>query len=170
MINFNQFRKIKKFNQFDRFSKFLLIGNNIDGFVRFGIQEFENFEEVKKKLPKIIEELKYEGEWKLSLYQVADNYRISYQYEYYRVPNRGKMVFELSYMNTGIINKVFVCETLIHFSCISKEVFKGYDNNIEPIDVEIYEDFYSILLFEKIDGMKVKNEDFRGNKEELFNI
>lgn len=85
MINFNQFRKIKKFNQFDRFSKFLLIGNNIDGFVRFGIQEFENFEEVKKKLPKIIEELKYEGEWKLSLYQVADNYRISYQYEYYRV-------------------------------------------------------------------------------------
>ena len=44
----------------DKFSKFVLIGNNIDGFVNVNIVEFGNFEEVKFNLPGILGNLRYE--------------------------------------------------------------------------------------------------------------
>jgi len=69
--------KTKTVNRFNRFSKFILIGNKIDGYVSSsGNIEFNNYEEVKLQLPKIIKELEFGGEWRLTLYQVPHKYSI----------------------------------------------------------------------------------------------
>jgi hypothetical protein len=62
MISYYHNHTKKKFSKFDRFSKFLLIGNNIDGRVNVWTEAFENFEEVKAKLPEIFSNLEYYGE------------------------------------------------------------------------------------------------------------
>jgi hypothetical protein len=45
-----------------RFAKFLLAGNNIDGCVNVWTEVFQDFEEVKIRLPEIYANLEYEGE------------------------------------------------------------------------------------------------------------
>lgn len=62
MIRYYHNHTKRRFSKFDRFSKFILIGNNIDGRVNVWIEAFENFEEVKIRLPEIYANLEYEGE------------------------------------------------------------------------------------------------------------
>lgn len=88
-------------------SKFILIANNIDGRVNFNFCEFNDFEDVKNKLPQILLDTKGEGEWDMKLYQVPDNYRIAMKYEYYRHPNRGKLIYCHSYMDSPIKKIIF---------------------------------------------------------------
>jgi len=97
-----------RYKSLNRFSKFVLIGNNIDGFVNIDVVEFENFDEVKMKLPSIVKSLKFEGEWNLSLYQIPDNFKIKHLYGYYIVPQKGKLILELSYMNVCKNVNVFI--------------------------------------------------------------
>jgi len=98
----------------DLFSKFVLIGNNIDGFVDVGLREFENFEDVKSRLPNIIKNLNYAGEWDLKLYQIPDQLKIKRLYGYYKVPLRGKLILEFSYMNVDKNIDVFITDGIIH--------------------------------------------------------
>lgn len=114
MVNFNLTSHKRKFSRFDRFSKFVLIGNDIDGMVNIDIIEFENYENVKERLPIIFENLYFEGEWTLHLYQVPEKWTVHNKYGYYRVPSKGKMVFEFSYMNAGRRNHIFLTNTIIH--------------------------------------------------------
>jgi hypothetical protein len=72
--------KTKTFVGFDRFSSFVLIGNNIDGFVNVDVITFNNYEEAMKVLPGIFNTLEFAGEWDLSFYQVPNNFTIESQY------------------------------------------------------------------------------------------
>lgn len=102
--------------------KFIMIGNNIDGFVNFTFQEFENFQTVKEKLNDILISINGCGEWDVKLYQVPHQYKICRKYEYYQVPKPGKLIFEHSYMNDSI-KKVVIEEDMLIF--IGYQVFEN---------------------------------------------
>lgn len=171
MIQHTVNTKHSKFRRFDRFSKFVLIGNNIDGRVNVWTEEFQNFEEVKQSLPKIFQELDFEGEWTLKLYQVPDNYTIHHRYGYYKVPSRGKLVLEYSYMVAGDEIEIFITNKMIHIASISKSI----DRYWKPIEEEkeclqIYEEYVTVELIENLDGREIKNAEYRGNIDELFAV
>jgi hypothetical protein len=101
----------------DKFSKFVLIGNNIDGIVEFSFCEFANFEEVKEKIPQILYELVAFGEWDLILYQVPENYIIKKRYGYYKYPNKGRKIYEHNYMDLPIKDIHFKDNTILFIGC-----------------------------------------------------
>jgi hypothetical protein len=138
MTNQTFYRKTQ-FNRLIPQSKFVLVGNYIDGKVNVGITEFESFEKVKNQLPDIIENLKFEGEWALELYQVPVQYKIHHQYGYYRIPKPGKRIFKYSYMEAGDINKVLISDVLIHFESTS-HLYNGNTDN------DKYQEFLTIQL------------------------
>ena len=98
---------------FDKSSRFILIGNNIDGFVNFDMMEFENFDAVKFLFPNIIKNLQFEGEWDLKLYQINSPFKFKRLYGYYRVPAQGKLIFHLSYMNMARHRQVTINDAII---------------------------------------------------------
>ena len=169
MISYYQNHSKRKFSKFDRFSKFLLIGNNIDGRVNVWTEAFENFEKVKSKLPEIFSNLEYEGEWTLKLYQVPDKYAIHHKYGYYKVPSRGRLVFEYSYMVEGEDIEFCITNSLIHVSSTSK--YKGatwHTKKGEEDNLKVYEEYVTVELIEDIGGREIKNAEYRGDKKELF--
>lgn len=101
----------------DKHSKFILIGNNIDGIVQFNFCEFANFEEVKEKLPQTLYDLEAWGEWNLSLYQVPENYKIRRKYGYYKYPNRGKHIYSHTYMDLPIKDVHFKRNSILFIGC-----------------------------------------------------
>ena len=101
----------------DQNSKFILIGNNIDGSVNFEFSEFDCFEQVKEKLPQILFNIKGYGEWNLSLYQVDNEYKITKKYGYYKYPKKGKLLFSHTYMNLPIKDIQFKNNEIIFIGC-----------------------------------------------------
>jgi hypothetical protein len=149
-------RRTLKYKYFNRFSKFILLGNNVDGRVSVQFEEFKNWEDVKARLKRIIETITFEGEWKLDFYQVPENYKIKLLYGYYKVPVRGKNLFHLQYDEfIGEIIKLHIDDSMIHFYFLSEYV--SFDDNAETyeeyLNVNVYEDFLTILLFNR-DGKK----------------
>jgi len=114
-------------------SNFLLIGNNIDGRVDVDIVNFNNFEELKLSLPAILVNLECSGEWNLKLYQVPQQFKIIKKYGYYKVPSRGKLIFEHSYMDYHIKS--------VDFNGIKMEIIGSYMDIIENWDAKSDEDF-----------------------------
>lgn len=104
IINYNA-KSYKR--SIDYNSNFVLIGNNIDGYVSLNIIIFHDFEDLKLRLPEIFYNLEYFGEWHLKLYQVSNTFKIIKKYGYYKVPNFGKLIFEHSYMDLHIKKIVF---------------------------------------------------------------
>lgn len=104
IINYNA--KMYK-RSIDYNSNFLLIGNNIDGYVSLNIITFRDFDDLKLRLPKIFYDLEYFGEWDLKLYQVANSFKIIKKYGYYKVPNSGKLIFQHNYMDLHIKKIIF---------------------------------------------------------------
>ena len=129
----------------DKNAKFILIGNNIDGFVNFKFCEFENFEDVKTKLPKILYELQGEGEWDLKLYQVNDSYKIARKYGYYKIPKKGKLIYSHSYMDCAVKDVQIKVKSILFIGCqldveensLSEEVFYEKDLMIEVTKLNI---------------------------------
>ena len=139
------FEQHSKINRFDPDSKFLLIGNAIDGRVSFDHEVFENFEALRRKLPNIIAELKYQGEWDVALYQVPDDFRFRKIWGYYRKPNRGICIFNYSYMAAQERMVVKVTENEILFNGIS--VFNGIEKGSKLLEgFQVFESIYSVQL------------------------
>lgn len=153
MVSTNVTKEIR-YKSFNRFSKFALIGNNVDGFVNVRIVEFENFEEVKKKLPSIIKSLKFEGEWNLSLYQIPENLIIKHLYGYYMVPKSGKLILELSYMNVCRNLNIFITDAIIHVFSTTGILLDSYGNNSEIAKDQIFEEYITVLLYEDAKNRK----------------
>lgn len=155
---------ISHFRGFNRYSKFILIGNEIDGFLRFDKEIFNSYEEVKEGLPQIINQLEAGGEWALELYQVPENFRIWRKYGYYEVPSRGRRVFKLSYMNWGRLGRCFVGNNIIHFE--SRSIEKDSYSQPETI-LKVYEENYTILLHENEDKFTFYVKDYPGDLEKM---
>jgi hypothetical protein len=162
MVSYYQNHQKRRFSNFNRFAKFLLIGNNIDGKVNVDVVKFNDFEEVKIMLPRIFENLYCEGEWEMHLYQVPEKWSIRNKYGYYKIPSKGKMVFEFSYMNAGERNQIFITNTIIHIATLTK-YFDQYwkENNGDPYHFKISEEYITVELIEPIDGRDLKNSEFR---------
>lgn len=156
--------QISHFRGFNRHSKFILIGNQIDGFLKFDKEVFNSYEDVKEGLPQIIHQLEAGGEWALELYQVPNNFRIWKKYGYYEVPSRGRKVFLLNYMNFGRLERCFTGNSLIHFE--SRSIDKDYYSQPETI-LNIYEDNYTILLHENEDTYAFLVNDYPGDLEKI---
>jgi hypothetical protein len=174
MITICQFKKFTK-KSFNKFSKFVLMGNNIDGFVNVDIIEFENFEVVKSQLPNIIKNLKNEGEWDLKLYQIDTQLKIKHLYEYYRVPNKGKLILALSYMNMNEYNEITITDGLIHiFSYTSLYKNEKDINTGKLINGTVYEDYVTVMLFQELikktdvmEELKIENDRYFKSKHRL---
>ena len=148
MITTCQFKIYQK-KVFNKFSRFILIGNNIDGFVNFDMMEFDNFDAVKSIFPNIIKNLQYEGEWDLKLYQINDPLKIKLLYGYYRVPAKGKLILNLSYMNMNKHREVTINDSLIHVYSYNDLDFDEYDKFGKPKDGTIHEEYVTVLLFQE---------------------
>ena len=114
-------------------SNFLLIGNNIDGRADVDMVNFNNFEELKSNLPKILTKLESFGEWDIKLYQVKKLFKIIKKYGYYKVPNRGRLIFEHSYMDYHIKS--------VQFNEHKMEIIGSSMDIIENWDAKSDEDF-----------------------------
>jgi len=149
MINLYSTKRVTK-KTYNPFSRFVLIGNNIDGFVNVGIIEFENFEVLKTRLPNIIKNLNFAGEWDLKLYQIPDQLQIKQLYGYYKVPKIGKLILEYSYMNADQKIEVLINNCLIH-------IFSSSDLNFDLKDEEtgiikmgsVMEEYITVLLYQE---------------------
>jgi hypothetical protein len=153
MISYNITKELR-YKSFNRFSKFALIGNDVDGFVNVRIVEFDNFEEVKKKLPSIIKSLKFEGEWNLSLYQIPDDLIIKHLYGYYMVPKRGKLILEITYMNVCRNLDIFITDAIIHIFSTTGIQKDSYGKNTEIAKGQIFEEYITVLLYEDTKNRK----------------
>jgi len=160
--------KTKTFDGFDRFSSFVLIGNNIDGFVNVDLIKFNNYEEAMKALPGIFNNLEFGGEWDLSFYQVPENFSIKTQYGYYKSPMEGSKVFEFSYMNSGEDNQIFLTPALIHISYTFKDIEEQWEDGEDHLNFDIYEGYFTIQLKEYLDRKSFKDEDYRGDITALY--
>src|SRR5690606_20210331 len=132
-------------NRFNPKSKFVLIGNVIDGRLDFNHEVFSDFKAVKEKLPQIISGLSYAGEWDVALYQVPDNFRFSKIWGYYRKPNRGICIFNYSYMAAHKEMVVTVSDDKILINGIS--AFWGIEEDNKRKDgFAVYESVYTVGL------------------------
>lgn len=134
---------------YDKFSKFVLLGNNIDGRIDINCCRFDNFSEVKKQLPNLVENMQCWGEWDLKLYQVPDNFNIKVLYGYYQVPQKGKLILKLSYMNINKYRKMYIDDAIIHVHSWSsmdrEEQIKDASNTFKG---SVYEEFLTVLLYQ----------------------
>jgi hypothetical protein len=145
-------RRTLKYKYFNRFSKFVLVGNDIDGSVSVKLEEFKNWEDVKSRLKQIIETITFYGEWNLDFYEVPENYKIKLLYGYYKVPVKGKRLFQLSYdQYIGNIIKLHLDDSMIHFYFLTEEVRlnENAEEHEDYMNVDVYEEFLTILLFNR---------------------
>jgi len=174
MITHNLTTKTKIITGFNRFSKFIVLGNNIDGYISIGHEEFKNWEDFTQRFPEMYRNIKFSGEWSLNIYQVPDDYKIKYQYGYFMVPNKGKMIADIGYMQiAGKQMEVFISNAMIHFQSRSIDSTENWDNvikkdNDHDIDVdfqdtEVTEEFITILFHEVINGRTFSDEDYPGD-------
>lgn len=126
-------------------ANFILIGNNIDGFVDFQFREFKNFELVKDELPDILYNIKGYGEWDLKLYQVNSAHSLAKKYGYYKIPKKGKLIYSHSYMDCPVKDVQIKAKSIIFIGCqldveenwLSEEVFYEKDLMIEVTKLNI---------------------------------
>lgn len=141
------FERHQNINRFNPKSKFVLIGNAIDGRLDFNHEIFSDFKAVQYRLPEIIAGLSYVGEWDVALYQVPDDFRFRKIWGYYYKPNRGICIFNYSYMAAQEKMVVTVLDNKIMFNGIS--VYWGIEENNKRLDgFEVYESIYTVAMRE----------------------
>ena len=160
----NEVHHVKGFN---RFHQFFLIVKEIDGGVNATNQRFANFDEVKIKLPEIIENLEFFGEWSLSLIQFPQETidAISLKRE---LPEKGIKIFELSYMNFAPYSRVFLSNSLIHFYSEEIEGEEDWDQIDPTINFEITDTNITILLVEEIHDHRFNAKDYPGDVDLIY--
>jgi hypothetical protein len=149
ITTFTNFERHRNINRFNPNSKFVLTGNRIDGRLNFDHEIFPDFKAVKAKLPKIIAELEYAGEWDVALYQVPYDFRFRKIWDYYRKPNRGICIFNYSYMAAQEHMVVNISEDKISFNGLS--TYWGIENGNKRIEgFEVYESVYTVTLRQRL--------------------
>lgn len=146
MVTTIQFKTYQK-KVFNKFSRFILIGNNIDGSVNVDMIDFDDFEAVKLMLPNIIKNLKFEGEWDLILYQIHGDLKIKVHRGAYRSVAKGKIILHLSYMNVNKHREVTINDSLIHVYSYNDIAYDIYNDAEHINDGTIYEEYVTVLLF-----------------------
>jgi hypothetical protein len=66
------------------------------------------------------------------------------------MPLRGKIILELSYMNINKHREIILNDGMIHVFSYSDLDFDEYDKNGKPKDGTIYEEYVTVLLFNKV--------------------
>lgn len=155
-------------NGFNRFHQFFLIVEKIDGGVSAKNQRFANFEEVKIKLPEIIENLEFFGEWSLSLIQFPQGTNQEAYSLKNELPENGIKIFELSYMNFDPYSRVFLSNSLIHFYSEQIEGEEDWDQIDPTINFEITDTNITILLMEEIHDHRFNEKDYPGNVDLIY--
>lgn len=158
--------EIQEIVGFNRFHQFFLIPDRIDGGLSAEFQQFENFEEVKRQLPKIIEELEFFGEWALRLIQVPKSKIVDSDIDF--ILRNGIEIFEINYMNFNPYTKVFLSNSLIHFY---SELIDGEEDweEIDPsINFDIEEPHITILLKEEINEVQFLEEHYPGDIDLIY--
>ena len=124
---------------------FLLLGNNIDGYVNVQNVLFTNYADVILRLPKILYNLECSGEWDLKLYQIKDGCQIIKKYGYYQVPKKGKLIYEHSYMDYPVIDMNFF-KSKIEISCAMAECSENWEakENEDFVNYEVDIEFIRI--------------------------
>jgi hypothetical protein len=174
MITHHLTNKVKTIRGFNRFSKFLVIGNNIDGYISIGLEEFKNWEDFKKRFPDMYRKITFQGEWSLNIYQVPDDYKIKLNHGYYKIPNKGKMIADIGYMEiAGKQLDVVITNGIMHFQSRTIDGTENWDpeyksdqdsnDAIDFLETEVYEDFLTIILKEDLDYKTFKDEVYPGN-------
>jgi hypothetical protein len=128
-------------------AKFLLIGNNIDGYVDIDQIIFHSFDELKAKLPQILIKLECSGEWEINLYQITKPYKIVKKYGYFKTPSHGKLLIQHSYMDYPIKSVIFsedkiqivggIVEITENWNANDNEDFTNYEIDFEVIKIKI---------------------------------
>lgn len=98
-------------------SIFLLLGNGIDGWVNIDQHVFASFDELRLDLKSTLKKIEGQGEWRVCLYAVDSDFRITQKYGYYRVPRRGKLLYSYSYMSAKLLDVEFVDQTIVFLGC-----------------------------------------------------
>ncbi|WP_318641690.1 hypothetical protein [Flavobacterium ardleyense] len=124
---------------------FLLLGNNIDGYVNVQNVLFTNYADLILRLPKILYNLECSGEWELKLYQVKDDYKIIKKYGYFKVPNKGKLIYRHDYMDYPVKQMKFdktkieivgaLADCWENWEAKENEDFVDYEVDIEVIKI-----------------------------------
>lgn len=170
MIEFVKFKE-KHIKTIDRNSIFVLIGHNIDGFVNVGTVNYQNYEAVKRELHNILRNIRCEGEWDLILYQVPANVGFKRLYGYYKVPKKGKSIFEVTYMNLAYYRcELTIANNLIKlYSCT--EICRD-DYNPDRSYGTIYEHLIEVKLkdFTKVDNPEQADPLDTIVKTDIFSI
>lgn len=126
-------------------AKFVLIGNNIDGYVGIKTVFLESFSDLKSKLPSLLIGLECYGEWDLTLYQYREPVLIKEEYGYYKSLENGTVLFKYDYMHLPIVHLNFF-ENKMEMICAAVEASENWDS--EADDFEQYEVNTEIITFE----------------------
>lgn len=153
---------------FNRFNQFHLVSESIDGGVSAKSQWFANFEEVKIKLPEIIENLEFFGEWSLSLIQLPFGFIQKATSMKNELPEKGIKIFELSYMNFSPYSRVIITNSLIHFYSELLEGKEDWEQTDPSINFETTETNITILLNEEIHEVRFQEEDYQGDVDLIY--
>lgn len=143
IINFSE-QSYKRTINFD--AKFLLVGNNIDGWVDIDFVEFDNFEDLKSKFSNLICNINCTGEWDLKLYEVPNSYILIKKFGYYKEPEQGALIFEHNYMSYPI-KKVIFLENKIQFVGLLFDTTENWhDETNDFLNIEIDVDIINLYL------------------------
>lgn len=132
----------------DYSEQFILIGNSIDGCIDVDLIIFKDFEDLKTKIPSILANLECFGEWDLKLFQVTNPYKIIKKHGYYKTPNRGKLIFDHSYMDYNIKS--------VQFKNDKMEIIGSHMEIIENWNAKSNEDFLNYEI-----DIAIKTIDFK---------
>lgn len=167
-ISFHIERSTVIFKGFNRFSKFLLIGNYTSGYVNVKIKEFQNFEQVIKLLPGIINDLAFYGKWELALYQVPRSYTMIEHPQSLRIPKNGIPIFKLDHQDATRFMDIFVNFSMIHLALYDKQVDQSKKGEKIQYHIKLTESYLTIQLEENIHQKKIRLSQYHGDQDKLF--
>lgn len=159
--------EIHNIKGFNRFCIFYLIPEDIDGAADTSFRRFANFEEVKRDLPKLIEDMDFFGEWTLSLFQSKD-LSVLEQSASNSLRENGLKIFEISYMNFMANARVLITNSLIHFYCEEIEGEEDWEQIDPTINFEISELNITVLLEEEINEVRFPEDDYPGDVDLIY--
>lgn len=140
------YNEIVQRRKIDITSKFILIGNAINGAIDFDMEIFNDFHDVMLRFPSILKNIKGSGEWDVKLFQVPDHYRITCQKGIYKKPNYGRIIYTYSYMDKPVREVTFRKNEMIILHAHLHSWKNQHTKNEEFLQFELYLTINKTLL------------------------